>query len=149
MKFEKIAELKFAYKKETDPEKLAERDSEIDQIKSDMEALKTKRVLEAKEAMWEEKRKVQDEKNRLLEDAKNNFVHSRPNGANGGNSALGEPANDFMNQQSSPPDLKITQSNSAGETTSHRKSPKSATLPSEQLLNVHEMLKLKKHDSEI
>lgn len=39
------------YKKEEDPEKLAERDQEIDQIKSDMEALKTKRVLEAKETM--------------------------------------------------------------------------------------------------
>ena len=51
MKFEKIAEIKFMYKKEEDPEKLAERDQEIDQIKSDMEALKTKRVLEAKETM--------------------------------------------------------------------------------------------------
>ena len=37
------------YKKETDPEKLAERDHEINQIKQDMEALKTNRVLEAKE----------------------------------------------------------------------------------------------------
>ena len=51
MKFEKIAELKVMYKNESDPEKLAERDKEIDQIKSDMEALKTKRVLEAKEKM--------------------------------------------------------------------------------------------------
>lgn len=49
LKYEKIAEVKFMYKKEEDPEKIAERDKEIDQIKSDMEALKTKRVLEAKE----------------------------------------------------------------------------------------------------
>lgn len=53
MKFEKIAEIKFMYKKEEDPEKLAERDNEIGQVKSDMEALKTKRVLEAKEKMQE------------------------------------------------------------------------------------------------
>ena len=39
------------YKKENDPVKLAERDKEIDQVKSDMEALKTEKVLEAKEKM--------------------------------------------------------------------------------------------------
>jgi hypothetical protein len=62
MKFEKIAELKVMYKHEADPEKLAERDKEIDQIKSDMEALKTKRVLEAKEKMQNEKKRVNEEK---------------------------------------------------------------------------------------
>ena len=74
MKFEKIAEIKFMYKKEEDPEKLAERDKEIDQTKSDMEALKTKRVLEAKEKMQEQKKKLNEEKTRLLENAKNKFA---------------------------------------------------------------------------
>ena len=42
-----------------DPDKLAqEQEKEIDQIKSDMEALKTKMVLEAKEHMQSEKKKV-------------------------------------------------------------------------------------------
>jgi hypothetical protein len=74
MKFEKIAELKVMYKNESDPEKLAERDKEIDQIKSDMEALKTKQVLEAKEKMQNEKKKVNEEKTHLLENAKNRFA---------------------------------------------------------------------------
>ena len=44
------------YKKEDDPEKLEERDREIDQIKSDMETLKTQRVLEAKQKMQLDKK---------------------------------------------------------------------------------------------
>ena len=83
------------YKKEEDPEKLAERDREIDQIKSDMETLKTQRVLEAKQKMQLDKKKIQEEKNRLLEDAKNQFAQSRPNG--GGDSMVGENFIDFMN----------------------------------------------------
>ena len=39
------------YKKETDPEKLAERDAEIKLVKSDMEALKAEKVLAAKDKM--------------------------------------------------------------------------------------------------
>lgn len=66
-----------------DPDKLAqEQEKEIDQIKSDMEALKTKMVLEAKEHMQSEKKKVQDQKNKLMEDAKNQFAQNRPTGAN-------------------------------------------------------------------
>ena len=149
MKFEKIAELKFSYKKETDPEKLAERDREIDQIKSDMEALKTKRVLEAKEAMQEEKRKVHDEKTRLLEDARNNFVHSRPNGANGANSAMGEPLCEYIDEDGEPSDLRINIQERTNKTAgSGQKSPKSATLrQDQQLLGTQELLKLQKNDS--
>lgn len=96
------------YKKEEDPEKLAQRDAEIDEIKSDMEALKTKRVLEAKERMQEQKKKINEEKTSLLNEAKNQFVQSRPGG--GGDSMIGDNFGDFMN--SSP--IKITKSRAGG-----------------------------------
>ena len=44
--------------------------------------------------MLEEKRRVQDEKTRLMEDARNNFIHSRPNGGVGSN--IGENLCDYI-----------------------------------------------------
>jgi len=61
-KYEKLAEIKIMYKKETDPEKLAERDAEINLVKSDMESLKAQKVLAAKEKMKTLKKAVNEEK---------------------------------------------------------------------------------------
>ena len=105
-----------------------------------MEALKTKRVLEAKENMQEKKKKVQEEKTRLLEDAKNRFAQNRPGGTD---SIIGDNFIDFMS--SSPRNLKITKSR-AGFSVSLKNSPKgSNTSP---LLKVQEMLKLQNQDSD-
>ena len=62
---------------------------------------------------------MNEEKTRLLENAKNKFAESRPNGG-GGDSMVGENFNDFMN--SSPQTLKITKSR-AGGSGSRRGSP--------------------------
>ena len=62
------------YKKESDPEKLAERDAEINLVKSDMESLKAQKVLEAKEKMQKLKKVVNEEKSQLLENAQNQFT---------------------------------------------------------------------------
>lgn len=44
------------YKNKDSAEEIADRDSEINQVKSDMEALKTEKVLEAKEKMQKAKK---------------------------------------------------------------------------------------------
>lgn len=84
--------------------------------------------------MQEEKKRVQEEKNRLLEDARNRFAQNRPGG---GDSVVGDNFIDFMN--SSPTGLKIAKSR-AGGTSSARGSPKAAN--TSPLLKVQEMLKL-------
>ena len=101
-----------------------------------METLKTQRVLEAKQKMQNEKKKIGEEKNRLLEDTKNRLAQNRPNGA-GGNSMVGENFIDFMN--SSPQSLKIAKSR-AGGSASLRTSPKGAN--ASPLLKIQQVLKL-------
>ena len=86
-----------------------------------MEALKTKRVLDAKEQMQEKKRKVQEEKSQLMEQAKNQFSQSRPNGTD---SALGEGFSEFMNKSPMLPKPRV------GGSVSMRTSPKGSALTS-------------------
>lgn len=128
-----------------DPEKLAqEQEKQIDQIKSDMETLKTKKVLEAKEHMQSEKKKVQDEKNKLMEDAKNKFAQNRPTG---NNSQIGENLGDFIDQQISSP--KSKQVHLSG-TQSQQISPKNgaSAFDADNLLNFQELLKITQDDAE-
>lgn len=78
----------------------------------------------------------------MLENAKNRFASSRPHGG-GGDSAVGDNFNDFMN--SSPQALKISESR-AGSSGSRRTSPsEEKTSP---LLKVQEMLTLQSQGSE-
>ena len=59
MKYEKMAEIKFMYKKQLEKAEneeqakliAQERDDEIEQVKADCESMKATRVLEAKERM--------------------------------------------------------------------------------------------------
>lgn len=59
MKFERMAEIKFMYKKLLDdPDQVKERDLEIQQVKDEMEQLKQQRVAEAKDRTEEKKKKL-------------------------------------------------------------------------------------------
>ena len=105
-----------------------------------MEALKTKRVLDAKEQMQEKKRKVQEEKSRLMEEAKNQFSQSRPHGTD---SALGEGFSDFMKQSPLLPKPHV------GGSVSMRTSPKGGALTSDlKSFDPSQLLKVKLQTSE-
>lgn len=63
MKFERMAEIKFMYKKfQDDPEKMKERDQELEGVKQEMELLKQKKIKEAKLKMEERKKYLQVDK---------------------------------------------------------------------------------------
>lgn len=95
MKFEKMAEIKFMYKKfNDDPEKQRERDQEIENVKQEMEEIKQMKVNKAKERMEEKKRKLQAEKQRQLRQVKQEIKLERPGGT--GNSVLGDEHFDYM-----------------------------------------------------
>ena len=58
MKMDKLAEIKYQFKKETDEEKLAEKDALIAEVKADAESEKAPRVLEAKEKLKKLKKEL-------------------------------------------------------------------------------------------
>lgn len=102
LKFEKMAEIKFMYKKfNDDPEKQKERDQEIENVKQEMEVIKQQKVNKAKERMEEKKRKLQAEKQMQLKQVKDQIKLERPGG--NGNSAIGDDQFDYMLQEAKTP----------------------------------------------
>lgn len=69
LKFENNAEIKFMYKN-CDESQFAARDSELAQVKTDMENLKNKKVGEAKERLQLLKEQLREEKQRQLKELK-------------------------------------------------------------------------------
>ena len=51
MKFEKLAEIKIMYKNVDDPEKLKEKNEEIEQVKRDTENMKAEKLKEAQDLL--------------------------------------------------------------------------------------------------
>ena len=101
IKFEKMAEIKFMYKK-CDESEFAARDAELAQVKQDMEELKNKRVAEAKAKMQESKNALQKEKSHKLKELKGTFNNERPGG---GGSMIGE-SYSYMHEASPSPNKK-------------------------------------------
>ena len=74
---DKLAEIKYQFKKETDQEKLAEKDALIAEVKADAESEKAQRVLEAKEKLKKLKKELKQDKQNKLDALRNQFKAKR------------------------------------------------------------------------
>ena len=93
-----MAEIKFMFKN-CPPEQISQRDTELAQVKEDMEELKQQRISDAKRKMSEMKKTLQLEKIEKLKEAKKKVTHDRPQGTG---SCIGESMNDYMTPDKAP-----------------------------------------------
>ena len=89
-----MAEIKFMFKKYLDdPEKVKERDEELEKVKAETELVKQSQIKEAKVKMEVMKKKLQTDKQKELKEVKDKIKLERPGG---GNSMIGDENFDYM-----------------------------------------------------